>query len=474
MSIQGGYRGYNTASLDPDERVEITILSGDLGTNPGDADGPNFTNRSDNAYHVVLSPSGVTPPSQLATDPWDRANLDGFTIKGGESINGSSAGGGVKIVDSNPVIRACIITDNQASGVFCDECEDYPMIRNCTITGNQATIGGGIFTNSTCNAVNCTIVDNHAFSNGGGICLRKNAEGVAMGMNVVNCTVMHNTSDSVAGGISLDPYFYTGTGSIVNTLVANNSASTGGGVADFGGTTYLNSILWGNTASFLGPQIWSVASPADIEHCDVEGGTWGGTNINADPLFEDDVNGDYRLQCMSPCLNKGPNSSVPGDTYDVDENGQDDGDGQKTPDLDLEHRIVGLGSANLVDMGAYEKQIVPTCHADIAPLPCPNCVIDVDDLLYLINSWGECEDPTNCPADLIGTSNMVDVDDLLEVINNWGPCDGCTGDEEMPLSVEDCMEKCSNHCPGDEECWLDCVDDCVRALCEAEIIECDE
>lgn len=55
--------------------------------------------------------------------------------------------------------------------------------------------------------------------------------------------------------------------------------------------------------------------------------------------------------------------------------------------------------------------------------PCPadiigNGVVDVDDLLLVINSWGPC---SNCAAD-ITANDVVDVDDLLAVINAWGPC----------------------------------------------------
>jgi hypothetical protein len=47
-------------------------------------------------------------------------------------------------------------------------------------------------------------------------------------------------------------------------------------------------------------------------------------------------------------------------------------------------------------------------------------LVNVDDLLAVINSWGACkvECPATCPADL-NQSGVIDTDDLLEVINNW-------------------------------------------------------
>ena len=45
-----------------------------------------------------------------------------------------------------------------------------------------------------------------------------------------------------------------------------------------------------------------------------------------------------------------------------------------------------------------------------------NGTVEVDDLLGIINSWGNCAAP--CPADING-NGVVDVDDLLAVLNDW-------------------------------------------------------
>jgi hypothetical protein len=65
------------------------------------------------------------------------------------------------------------------------------------------------------------------------------------------------------------------------------------------------------------------------------------------------------------------------------------------------------------------------CGADVA-LPQDNQV-NVDDLLAIIQQWGECQpQPAGacdlpCASDIINTGT-VDVDDLLFVINHWGGC----------------------------------------------------
>ena len=53
-----------------------------------------------------------------------------------------------------------------------------------------------------------------------------------------------------------------------------------------------------------------------------------------------------------------------------------------------------------------------------------NQQVNVDDLLAVINAWGPCPNPANCPADIAppGGNDVVNVDDLLAVINAWGAC----------------------------------------------------
>jgi hypothetical protein len=61
---------------------------------------------------------------------------------------------------------------------------------------------------------------------------------------------------------------------------------------------------------------------------------------------------------------------------------------------------------------------------DLEPIPPGDAngdgVVNIDDLLLVINSWGLCQPPPSiCPGDLNNTG-ATDVDDLLLVINNWG------------------------------------------------------
>jgi hypothetical protein len=85
--------------------------------------------------------------------------------------------------------------------------------------------------------------------------------------------------------------------------------------------------------------------------------------------------------------------------------------------------VVLRNSANLNIGDAFIRvEIDPDipCLADIAPTG-GDGTVDVDDLILVINTWGECEKGGECPADITGDGS-VDVDDLLAVINGWGDC----------------------------------------------------
>ena len=77
-----------------------------------------------------------------------------------------------------------------------------------------------------------------------------------------------------------------------------------------------------------------------VSYCDIRGGeagilvetgnilNWGDGNIDAEPLFADSGNGNYRLSADSPCVDAGDNDSVPADVCDLDGNARIyDGDG---------------------------------------------------------------------------------------------------------------------------------------------------
>ena len=318
VTIRGGYAG--SGAPDPNARninAHKTILSGDLN---GD-DGPDFAHNSENSYHVVTG-SGTD-----AT-----ALLDGFTITAGNAdgyfLDGHLYGGGMRNVNGSPAVI------------------------NCTFVGSRATYGGAMYNEQAGNPVlvNCTLSSNSA-QYGGGICNRN-----AGSPSLVNCVISGNSAEGGGGMWNYDRCNPT----LTNCTLSRNTASYGGGVwSYYGVTTITNCILWSDVPD----EIVFYNNEPVVTYSDVRGGwgVWSGQgNIYADPMFVNAAGGDYRLAPSSLCIDAGNNNAVPPDTFDLD----GDADVNEPLPIDLmgTARFVdsadvadtGLGTAPIVNMGAYE------------------------------------------------------------------------------------------------------------------------
>ena len=146
------------------------------------------------------------------------------------------------------------------------------------------------------------------------------------------------------------------------TFSGNTATLTGGGLylSSQSGGMIRNCVFWGDTAP-AGREIYLYLEPdlSTIAYCDIEGGQqgielpdtliWGDGNIDADPVFVDTDNGDYRLSGGSPCIDAGDNTAVPvGIEVDLDGNPRF-ADDPATPDGGNSD-----GINPIVDIGAYE------------------------------------------------------------------------------------------------------------------------
>ena len=259
--------------------------------------------------------------------------VDGFTITNGM---GSEGGGIYMYYNSNPTILNCIIPGNAAfggdggGGIFCALAN--PTITNCTITGNTAGAGGGLFL-------------------------------MMSSPTIRNSVIAGNTAASFGGGVYCD--------------TESNPSIT-------------NSILWGN-----GPQeifVEAAANPV-LSYTDIQGGWSGIGNVNANPLFADPANGDYRLSTGSPAIDAGDNTALPiGIITDLDGNPRFVDD-PNTPNTG----VPGNGFNEIVDMGAYELQ-GEVCYADCDQ----SGALDVFDFLCFQNSFVAGE-PYACDCDITPT-----------------------------------------------------------------------
>lgn len=249
----------------------------------------------------------------------------------------SPVGGGA----DHCVLSNCVLNGNSASsyGGGAVNC----MLDACTIVSNRSNYGGGTASSSL---FNCLVQGNTAESDGGG---------VSTG-TITNCVFKGNSARNSGGAASNSTLFNC-------TLIGNGTAGTGGGAAS---STLYNCTIISNTAM---PAVWEGSFPAGgaaactLMNCIVmfnrsvlpANANYDSTsafsfscadplpagigNIDADPLFTDPGQGDFRLVPGSPCIDTGANLA-------------------SLPKLDLGGltRVLDGNASGVaqVDMGAYE------------------------------------------------------------------------------------------------------------------------
>lgn len=258
VRIFGGFTGVETATTQRNFAINMTILSGNLGT---------LGTTTDNSYHVVVCAGTVSGTSLNGFFiHYGNANGSGNITVNAVSI-GRGSGAGMRINSSSPTISNCVFsansTTNNGGGMVCDNAS--PGITNCVFSGNTANDGAGMLnTNaSATELVNCTFSGNNAVTTGGAI-----RNGNASSPLISNC------------------------------------------------------LIWGNLAAGVASAIFNAdaGSVPDVNYSLIEGGYLGAANVNADPLFVSPVaatlaptlTGNYRVQKCSPVLNGGLDSYIPG------------------------------------------------------------------------------------------------------------------------------------------------------------------
>ncbi len=326
IDVYGGFSGDETSLEERTNywigQINETILSGDLDQNDDytqwDTYSSNSVNNANNSYNVVYYYNVYT-----------ETVLDGFTISGGNANRKVSRpyhdGGGAHL------------TNNKA------------FLRNCRLIYNRGNNAGGAITFSGGTLIDCVFSYNLATGecgdtgDGGAVKLHN-------GGNLINCIITDNySSNGSARGGGVCCSWSTGH-RIVNCVIANNRTNgTGGGIGNYGTNTSrtkaFNTILWGNYQD--NNRIQFGGTSMTFSYCAIEGGYTGTGNINLSetnetgPNFFNPVDGDWRLESSSPCLNTGNNSYI-------------DGSDSLLPvistDIDGNPRVLDT----TVDMGVYE------------------------------------------------------------------------------------------------------------------------
>ncbi len=166
--------------------------------------------------------------------------------------NTAAANGGGINDDGLLTIRDSTIEGNTAGGVeggggiFITE-NGSASLEHSTIAGNQAWIGGGIFDQGTLSILSGSVISGNTSTEsrftiptgGGGIATKGNAAHLTIQDSFI---IGNFAPKTIAGGISVgvaDSSSFTMTGS----LVANNTAQDGGGIAGGPGSVTLSCIL---------------------------------------------------------------------------------------------------------------------------------------------------------------------------------------------------------------------------------------
>jgi len=156
----------------------------------------------------------------------------------------NSMNSGIRIIDSNPIIENCAISNNFSSNIgggiriSLNSLINELIINNCTFTSNSSSFhGGGIYINASNGSLtlqDCKINNNKANPNqntgeyfGGGIY----CESAASGLLLINCDIRDNTafskiSNSTASCFGGGVYLKAGTVKLFSCIIDSNSTTS--------------------------------------------------------------------------------------------------------------------------------------------------------------------------------------------------------------------------------------------------------
>jgi hypothetical protein len=295
------------------------------------------------------------------------------------------------------VFRSNSASYTSSGGAIYERHGTAELIANCLFSNNVAGYGGGVFDDSSAGSqfVNNRFLRNTAVTHsGGGLNL------YATDSVVANCVFSGNET-YLGGGI----YCQLGaTATITNCTLGGNSVLSyyaGGVCADSSTPKILNTIVWGNrnlSGTVEDAQLIFInGSTPVLKSCCVQNwsGMLGGSgNMGSNPRFrnaegpdgvvgtEDD---DLRLSSSSPAIDRGDNTLVPPDVFDLNGNSNI---AEPIPfDADNHSRFVRWrnqqnGMPPIVDLGSYEFRAdgvslgvltaiahnqLPTSHPNLTP-----------------------------------------------------------------------------------------------------------
>ena len=311
VKVYGGFAGTEDLLSERNFRTNVSILSGDIGTQKL---------ATDNSYHVVVL-DGAS----------NTTVVDGFTISDGYAN-----------FDPNrtylvPNALAPTTGSIETGGGILVQNAGMPTIANCIIISNSAVTGGGLYAGdaSMPNIIACKFMANQS-GFGSGMYFQDGSNG-----KVNNTLISGNRG---IGGV----YNNNSNPMLINVTFGGNGGYNGGIFNSNSQPIVKNSIIWGNSTPFNDTQ-------SIITYSTIQGGYAGVGNLSMDPKFVNltpeglspSINGDYHIQASSLTIDRGDNGTI------------------SLTDKDLDGNLRRF-SGGKVDMGAYEFQGTATANLVIS------------------------------------------------------------------------------------------------------------
>ena len=252
-------------------------------------------------------------------------------------------------------ISSCIFKNNvggTSSGAILNSSFEFGTsritLRDCLFDGNSSSKGAAIFNTNYSGTVETRIERSYFYNNqaiDGGVALMSSGQYSGNILEFKSCLIRNNRA--VNGGVvNTTENGDANNLKFTNCTILNNSASAAGGVLfsqSTGATGWVgvikSSIIRGNFSPDQ-PLFKNNNTITSATYSNIQGGFAGTGNIDADPLFIDAANSNYRLQANSPSVNTGDPNTTTSEVGPVDLAGN--------PRIDN----------GRIDMGAYERQTV--------------------------------------------------------------------------------------------------------------------
>ena len=224
-----------------------------------------------------------------------------------EGNSALDSGGAVANSNASPLFRDCVFLENTAAGsggALFNTPGSSPVLEGCEFRLNVAVNGGAIFSDQADPFIErCYFFDNEAERFGGAIFNSGLAEGI-----IVNSVFARNAAQTEQGGAIANQESGL---FLLNCTITDNAAGVNGGGIFSNGRQLLviNSIIWANKPR----QFSMIGADLRVNYSNIDGQMRGDGNINFPPRFQDAANDNFNLKPFSRSINAGTATPAPDD-----------------------------------------------------------------------------------------------------------------------------------------------------------------